>query len=67
MYIVISIYIYIYKCIYTCSGVGINKNYTFHNFKSFTYVYDHQVNKNLTNISRRYFNITTDTVNLLNN
>ena len=55
MYIGISIYIYIYiyiyKCIYICSGVGINKNYTFHNFKSFTYVYDHQVNKNLTNIS----------------
>ena len=33
----------------------------------FMYVYDHQVNKNVSNISWRYLNITTDIVNLLNN
>ena len=32
------------------SGVGINKNYIFHNFK-FHVCYDHQVNKDATNIS----------------
>ena len=41
-------------------------NYIFHNFK-FTYFYDHQVNKDVTNISWTYLNITTDITDLLDN
>ena len=34
---------------------------------SFTYVYDHEVNKDVANIFWRYFNIATDIVDLLSN
>ena len=52
--------IYLYKYRYKLETIYFTNS-------SFTYVYNHQMSKEVTNVSSRYFNITTDIVDLLNN